>query len=154
MRSLGIIKLIVVMSPRVWTKWQTPQGPAIAECTDLPRLLSAWQEEQLSSLGIAPGCSTAIAPPPVSSRTAKAAIFRSFISHSRANGRKSTEVPCRKAVPQIDYDLLHGALLHRTTHLAIEVSLARLLSRHNPGCGICTLAAGGSPCASKFGGSS
>src|SRR5664280_935673 len=51
-------RFIVVMSPSVCVMWQMVHESAMAECTDTPLVLFAWQEEQLTSLRMLTGCST------------------------------------------------------------------------------------------------
>ena len=60
------------MSPWVFARWQMVHEIVMAECTDLPLVLSAWQTEQTSSLWRTPGCSTAAAGSAVSRRRREA----------------------------------------------------------------------------------
>src|SRR6202140_1908501 len=43
--SLGMSRLSVVMSPRVWARWQVVHEITMAAWTNLPLVLEAWHEE-------------------------------------------------------------------------------------------------------------
>lgn len=49
--SFGIARTKMVFAFSVSAKWQVVQGASMAECTDAPLVLSAWQEWQFAVAG-------------------------------------------------------------------------------------------------------